>query len=258
MKSGHSRHGVSKSRWLFWGKKGSNQRARMYFENAEALEPTFRDRVLPAGTEFIAVGWGQDEADKSVFLEVKVAGVPVQAKLYYLDSWVGKVREKRLGEFERWVRLDLCQIVESPDEKLVDVPGPSASSSLPPRPVRAPVVQPMAPTSPPRLRVLAVSVEPVRVVPGGEISLVVTYSVDGVAPGATLAVTERRTIVRDGGTLTSVEQVVHRPAGVHQSRQPIRIPATLAAGIYELRAAVRAAGIAGEGSAVFEVTNDAR
>jgi hypothetical protein len=262
VKRGQDRHGVSKSRWLWWDQKGGNHRARLYFENADALEPRFRNRVLPAGTEFTVIGWAEDKRGGNVFLEVEVAGLPVRARLFYWDDWVGKVGKSRLDDFERWVRFKVFQILETPDEEIIDVSSGVAGSPVPvpvPAPATAaPVAKPAAPAGPPGLRILAVSVEPVRVVPGAEVFLVVTYGVDGVPPGATLEVTERRSIVQDGRMLTTVEEVVRRPAGVHQSKQPIRLPAGLSTGVYELRATVRAGTLVGEGSAMFEVTSNAR
>jgi len=258
VKGGQDRHGVSKSRWLFWDKHGGNHRARLYIENADALVPRFGRQIVPAGTELRAIGWGEVKPGGSVFLEVEVADLPVKAKLFYWDDWIGKVTEKRLDQFERWVRFEVFQILETPDEKIVDVPRSGGRSSGAATAVPPPVPRPDVTKGSMGLRVLAASVEPVRVAPGDQVRLVITYAVDGVAAGITLAVTERRTILQRGVPLTTVEEVVRRPAGVHQSRQPMQIPAGLAAGVYELQVTVRAPGVLGEGSAVFEVTNGAR
>ncbi len=87
--------------------------------------------------------------------------------------------------------------------------------------------------------------------------MVVVYSVDGLSLGSTATVIERRTIHRDGGEVASFEASIARDAGVHTSSQPVRLPAAIAPGVYELRVTIAAAGVEALGSAIFEVKSDA-
>ena len=103
------------------------------------------------------------------------------------------------------------------------------------------------------LRVLSASVEPVRAEPGQEVQLVVVYTIDGVPPGAEIEVIESRAVLEDGRHLNTVRAVVRRPSGVHESRQSLRLPQSLAAGVYELAVEVRAGETRSEGTAIFEV-----
>lgn len=255
-KGSPDRQGSVNSRWLWWGEEHSNHRARFVFEHAGDLPRQFHKGVIPPGTEFTALGWREERPGGSLFLEVQVAGTPVTGKLYYLDDWVGKVGVGRVDDFERWVRFEVFEILDTPDEALVDVVREAAVA---PAPAVAHTVADQTPqradATPLACRVLAVSVEPTRVAPGDEVQLVVVYGVEGVPPGLSLEVTERRTIVKNGERLNTVEELVHRNAGVHRSSQSMRLPGGLAAGVYELEVTILSLDTESQGSAVFEVTH---
>jgi hypothetical protein len=262
LKGGVDKDGTAKSRWLFWDSKGGNHRARFHFTNAGALRSRFRKGVIPAGTEFECLEWGEDKGD--LYLEVVVAGTPARARLFFSDDWAPRVGIKRVDDFERWVRFQVFELLETPDEALVDVPGVASAPAGGGRPRapaedRGPVLTGPARPVPgsPSVRVLAASVEPVRAEPGSEVQMIVVYGVEGVPTGMALAVTESRSILRGEEILTSVEQEVHRSVGVHRSSQPITIPAGIAEGVYELRVVVRSMSSSGQTSAMFEVSNDA-
>jgi len=256
--------GPTKSEWLWWDERGGNHRARLFFENAGALSSRYRGGWLPPGTDFEAIGWGEDRPGGSAYLEVAVSGLPVRAKLYFYDDWVGQVGVGRLEAFERWVRFDLFEILETPDEALVDVAVPATASApapAAPAPV-APATRSPTPSSgplrAPTLRLLAVSVEPARAAPSDEIRLVATYGVEGLSPGENAEVEERREISRAGEVLTSLTAFVARAAGIHQSSQPLTLPADAAPGVYELSLTLRTRGVEAQGKALFEVGDRAR
>lgn len=251
LKKGESRDGWSKSRWLFWSPEGGNSRARLWFSDGDAVRRRFGGGLLPTGTELVARGWSVEKND--LFLELELAALPVRVKVFYWDDWVGRVSGGRIDDFERWARFDLFELLSSPAEELIEV-APAPQSPEP--------ASPSVSRDAPRrgsgqgiavLRVLSASVEPVRAEPGQEVQLVVVYTIDGVPPGAEIEVIESRAVLEDGRRLNTDRAVVRRPSGVHESRQSLRLPQSLAAGVYELAAEVRAGETRSEGTAIFEV-----
>lgn len=146
----------------------------------------------------------------------------------------------------------------------MDVPASTpAAIPVPTPPSRAPSDKPAGPPLPvassvgpdasPAFRVLGVAVEPARIAPGGEIAMVVTYSISNTAASSAVAVLERRTIAQQGKTLKTLEATVSRLPGTYESRQTLRIPADLAAGVYDLRVTVEVGGRTAQGSTIFQV-----
>ena len=248
---------------MFWSPEGGNSRVRVLVSDGDAVHRRYLNGTLPAGTSFVAVGWAEDKPGGNVHLELEITidGTPVRVRVYYYDDWVGRVSAKRLDEFELWARLDLFNITSTPDEQLVaaqpdggQTTPAGVAPTVPPPP--AAHGEPISATR--DLRVMAASVEPARIAPGSEINLIVVYEVEGIPPGSTVTVTERRTILHRGQTLTSTETSVTRGSGVHESSLPMGVPGTLAAGVYELQVTVEMAGLARSGSAMFEVTAGGR
>ena len=190
LKKGKNKEGWTKTAWLFWDEDGGNQRARVWFTEAEALRQAQGHNFIPVGSEFIATGWRVEDSGNSVILELELAGTSSRVKVYFWDSWVGRVGLPRLHDFEQWARFDLFELTSVPTERLVDV---GASVSPPsPAPASGPAheIRPMAATAP-RIDVLATAVEPSSVAPGGEIHLVVIYTLQGLPEGGEVEVEER-------------------------------------------------------------------
>jgi hypothetical protein len=209
--------------------------------------------VVRAGTVFVADGWTFEDPKgrDGLQLELRFEGIDARARLNFGGTFGKDFDADDLGEIERWVRLDIFD-VSAADERLDDVAAPVSGAGAPPQP--APPVVPAPPAGPVQAAVLGVATEPLKVAPGGSLALVVTYEVRGVAAGRTVEVTERRTLLRDGAELTTLEAVVARAAGVHRSTQPLVVPAGLAPGLLEVRATVTAGGPESSGRTLFEVT----
>jgi hypothetical protein len=250
--------GWSKSEWLWYGgKKGGNERVLVLFTNSAAIHARYPGGTLPPGVDLVGVGWATEKPDGAgdLYLELEHPGVGARARVYYYADWVGRVPLSRLAEFERWARLELFEMLSTPEESLeaVAAPPPIAvpSTARGGASQGSPVAQ--APGAL-ELRVLAASVEPARVLAGAEVGLQVVYSVAGLASGGEADVSEQRVVRRDGAMLTTLEARARRAAGVHQSTQKLRLPGDLAPGVYELEARVASGGREATGSAVFQVT----
>ncbi len=250
--------GWSKSEWLWYGgKKGGNERVLVLFTNSNAIHSRYPGGTVPPGVDLAGVGWATEKANGGgdLYLELQHPELGARARVYYYADWVGRVPLSRLAEFERWARLELLEILSTPEESLDGVAAP-LPVAVPPATrggasQGAPVAQA---TGILELRVLAASVEPARVLAGAEVGLQVVYSVAGLAPGAEAEVSEQRMVRRDGATLTTLQARARRAAGVHQSTQKLRLPGDLSPGVYELEARVESGGKEAAGSAVFQVT----
>lgn len=245
--------GWSRSEWLWYGgKKGGNERVLVTFTNAAAIHGRYPGGTLPPGVELVGVGWATEKPDGKgdLFLELEHQGVGARARVYYYADWVGRVPVSRLGEFERWARLELLDIVATPEESLDEVApaAPVAASAAAP-----PSVAP-SPPGPAEVRVLAASVEPARAPPGAEVALRIVYSVAGPPPGAEAAVVEQRVVKRGGSVLTTLRAETRRAAGIHESTQKLRLPPDVAPGVYEVEARVACGGREAAAAAVFQVT----
>jgi len=249
--------GWSRSEWLWYGgKKGGNERVLVTFTNAPAIHARYPGGTLPPGVELTGVGWATEKPDGKgdLFLELEHPGVGARARVYYYADWVGRVPASRLGEFERWARLELLDIVSTPEESLDEIAAPPPVA-LPPATrsgasLGPPVVQVPGTLE---LRVLAASVEPARAPPGTEIVVRIVYSVAGPPPGTETAVVEQRVVKRGGSVLTTLRAEARRAAGVHESNQKLRLPADVAPGVYEVEAHVGFGGREATGGAVFQV-----
>lgn len=245
--------GWTRSEWLWYGgKRGGNERVLVTITNAAAIHARYPGGTLPPGVELVGVGWATEKPDGKgdLYLELEHPGVGARVRVYYYADWVGRVSVSRLGEFERWARLELLDVVSTPEESLDEAaPGapPSGIAAAPPS------VASSAP-GPAEVRVLAASVEPARAPPGTEIALRIVYSVAGPPPGAEAAVVEQRVVRRGGSVLTTLRAEARRAAGVHESTQKLRLPPDLGPGVYEVEARVALEGREATGEAVFQVT----
>ena len=231
---------------------------RISVSDLAALRPILRAGSIPPGTTFIAEGWRLEDPKRGTgpVLELRFADLPVRARISFVVGLRKKLPLDKLGIVDLWLRLSAFQL-SAVDEQLVDVPrtaeaGPGDTRARGREPVLADSPA-SAPASDPSLGILGVAVDPSRVAPGSEVRLIITYDVGGPPPGGTFDVVERRTILQDGETLTTLEATVARGSGTHKASQPLRLPATLAPGIYELRASVLMPGITSAGSALFQV-----
>jgi len=214
------------------------------------------------GTAFIAEGWDYENPEKQsgLVLNLRFARLPARARMVFVGKRGGKLNRTAIENAERWARIELFEL-KAADEALVDVPisAAVAPASQVPRspppgvPERSP---PLSESATVELRVLGVAAEPLRVTPGGEMALVVTYSVSGVPAAQAVEVLERRRILHGGELLTTLEARISRQPGTHESRQPLQIPVGLAAGVYEVRATVEGPGATADGSAIFQVIAD--
>ncbi len=245
--------GWTRSEWLWYGgKRGGNERVLVLFTNAAALHARYPGGTIPPGVDLVGVGWATEKPDGKgdLYLELQHPDLGARARIYYYADWVGRVPVSRLGEFERWARLELLDIVQTPEESLDEVAlaaPPVAPATVPPS------VAPSAP-GPAEVRVLAASVEPARAPPGTEIVVRIVYSVAGPPPGTETAVVEQRVVKRGGSVLTTLRAEARRAAGVHESNQKLRLPADVAPGVYEVEAHVAVEGRAAAAAAVFQVT----
>lgn len=249
VKKGADKKGWVKSRVMYWDRTSANHRLRFYFSDGDAIHREFVNGYIPVGTEFTAAGWRVAKRGGELFLELEQVDTGAQVKVYFSDDWSGRVGAKRVPDFERWARLNLFEL-SAADEVLTDVAPRAPAPSRRAAPAPAPAVSGRASVG---LRVLGVAVEPLRIAPGGEIDLVVTYSVEGPGAARDVEILERRVLVTEGRQLTSLESTVRRRSGTFESRQPLRVPADQAEGIYELRVTVEGQGVAAEGSAIFQV-----
>jgi hypothetical protein len=250
--------GWSRSEWLWYGgKKGGNERVLVLFTKSAALHSRYPGGTVPPGVDLVGVGWATEKPNGGgdLYLELQHPVIGARARVYYHADWVGRVSLSRLPEFERWARLELCEILSTPEESLdgVAAPPPAATPSAagggaPHGALLAPAPGALG------LQVLAASVEPARVPPGTEVGLRIVYSVAGLVPGSEAEVSEQRVVRRNAAVLTTLRSVARRAAGVHQSTQRLRLPGDLAPGVYELEARVESGGKEATGSAVFEVT----
>lgn len=250
VKKGTDGDGWSRSEWLWYSaKKSGNERVLVLVKGADALRERYGGRTLPIGVELVAAGWATDDEDGggNLYLELAHPEIGVRARVYYYASWVGRVSVSRLPEFERWARLELFEIVSSPEEQLVDVPA-SPPVAAPPA-----ALPPIEASGAVDLRVLAASVEPARLPPGSEAGFRIVYSISGLAPGSETIVSEERVVTRDGTILTTLRAEARRAAGVHQSTQKLRLPSDLAPGVYELQGRVSAEGRTATGTTMFQV-----
>lgn len=245
--------GWSRSEWLWYGgKKGGNERVLVTFTNASGIHARYPGGTLPPGVELVGVGWATEkpEGKGDLFLELEHPDIGARARVYYYADWVGRVPASRLAEFERWARLELFDIVATPEESL-DEAAPAAP--LTGTAAAPPSVAPSTP-GPVEVRVLAASVEPARAPPGAEVALRIVYAVAGPAPGAEAAVVEQRVVRRGGSVLTTLRAEARRAAGIHESTQKLRLPGDVAPGVYEVEARVACGGREATAAAVFQVT----
>jgi len=243
-----------KSGWA-WSKviyrtpEGGNDRVRVWLTEWDRIRARYLGGTLPAGSEFVAVGWGTEKpkGKGTLFLELEHVELEARARVFYGKDWVGKVEVKELAEFERWARLSMFEIVETPGEQLVEVEVATSTAS--------PRTEAAAPdhTGAVELRILGAATEPLSVAPGRTVVLSVTYEVSGLPSGSTVEVLEQRTIVRDGRVLTTLEASVRRGPGTHRSTQSLTVPASVEPGVLELRASIHAAGAESSGRTLFQV-----
>lgn len=103
------------------------------------------------------------------------------------------------------------------------------------------------------VRMLSASVQPARVAAGGEVQLVLTYQVDGVAGPSMAKILERRIITKGGVGIADLHSDVPRPSGTFTSQQAMRVPASASPGVYSLRAEVSLGNVNSFVEALFEV-----
>ena len=106
----------------------------------------------------------------------------------------------------------------------------------------------------PAAEILVVSVQPPSIRAGGEVQLVVNYTISGLPEGARFEVTERRTLQHEGRPLTSSDAPTARSNGTYTSALAAKIPASAPPGIYRLEVEVGLPGAeSAAGGALFEV-----
>jgi tetratricopeptide (TPR) repeat protein len=87
-----------------------------------------------------------------------------------------------------------------------------------------------------------VKVEPIQVVPGLSVNVVLEYTVDGLGPGEDHPVQEERRVQLLGKVLGQFTEVFRRGPGTYRSTRPIHIPLTAGPGEYTIVGSVKAFG----------------
>jgi hypothetical protein len=239
---------------------------RLRVREIEPLRNNIASGFLLAGTRFVAQGFEfRDENDEQgVYLDLRTANGDVPAEIVFFGR-AGKPDLQAVEPIEQFLRLEVLD-VRPPRERLVATTGSSGRTARPagaapftlaPPPVAAPAPQP-APAEPavfrPQLEILAVSVQPVSVAPGGSLQLIASYTVGGLPPGAAFEVLERRTLLAGESRLTTDEAPVPRSNGTFTSTQSARIPPAARPGVYRLDVELRIPGAEPvQASALFEV-----
>lgn len=254
IKKGADRDGWSDSPWMCNYDSATDNTAAFCFKfkvtNRKGLLPFMDGKTLRTGMRFVARGWNAKKTNglKGVTLDLDCVDVPAQAQFTFTRrgsfNKVGTV--ERLGFIERYMRFEAFE-VRPAGERIESVATPIAAAPPAPRPTPVPVLVR------PELRLMAASVEPARVVAGEEVQLIAIYSIEGLPAGAVTIVNEWRTIRQGQRTLTTTDASVSHGPGIHQSSQPLRVPASLAPGIYELLVTIELQGAVKEATAVFEV-----
>lgn len=239
----------------------------MEVSDRDAVAPLLSGSSIPAGTEFIAEGWflQRPEKQEGPYLQLRFARMPqVKARFWFLlrGSFRGAAGFpiKHFEPVERYLRIEAFKL-EAADERLTPVastaPGAGGnqvieSPSPTSRPAALPVASSAAPFKP-SVRVLAIACQPARLGPGDEVDLVMTYVIDGIPPGNSFEVVERREILRDGTVVGSFETPLGRLAGTFASTQRVKIPESAAAGLYTARGSATMAGVTSSAEALLEV-----
>ncbi len=111
VKKGRANDGWTNCGILYWG-DGGNKRVRVRVSDADAVRRRFSGGTIPIGTDFVASGWEVEEDGGTLFLEIELQGLPVRrAKVYFGDSWVGRVGVNRITDFERWARFEFMEVL---------------------------------------------------------------------------------------------------------------------------------------------------
>lgn len=256
LKKRSDKDGWTKGPWV-WIEQPKTK-YRLFVRERSAVEHLLVDGDIPPGTALTAEGWRLESPERGhgLVMDLRFADVPAELRFEFYGAWTRLLSVERLGEMERLMRFTILEILSAPDEQLVEVdiggPGREGRGSPPSRPTPSHPTAAAA-SSRPELRMVAVGVEPLQAAPGEEISLVLTFAVDGAPPGSGLEVVERREILSGDTRLTVLEERLQRGNGTFTSRQPVQMPAGLAPGVYTLRASVSAAGQRADGSALFQV-----
>ncbi|MCP4896764.1 MAG: hypothetical protein GY906_07270 [bacterium] len=261
------RKGVVNSQWMVWLRPGVTNpnappaaKGRFVFSSGDSLLRKYGSGAIPEATLFEVVGWNEEKRGGPIYLEVQLPGLPAGGRLYFYTPkpppFNRKLKLKHLADCERWARFEVFEIVEAPDEQLVEVGTPTEQQ--PPSPGLPAAVHPPTPVVAtqvfdPAVTLHAVAVQPAQVVPGGEVLLVLTYQISGVPPNSQFEVTERRRLTFDGRELTSFDEQVARGAGSFTSKLPVRLPTDAAMGFYGVEASVELAGVIASGTAFFQV-----
>jgi len=227
---------------------------RLRVSDADALRARWSSDEVPAGAVLVVEGWRADRwgAFGGFDLDMRFRDLPVRARFEFLAGRGFSLKPDRLVQLERYVRIDACQ-VSFPSEALPARPA-AAAPEAPAAAVGS--GSSTAPAYVPALRLLAASVQPARIGPGDEIALVVNYALEGLPPGAGFEVQETRELLSGDRSLTTLEDRVTRAAGTYTSSQRMRVPESLAAGLYRFRVRVRVAGLEAGGEAVFVVERE--
>ncbi len=255
IKKGKDRDGWSKSPWMCETGAGSKKESfcfRFKVSDRQALLPLIDGKTLRVGARFVADGWTLENpgAIKGLSLDLRFVDVPVKARFVFFRpggmgaTGIGPV--ERVMNIERYMRFDAFE-VRPPDERIEPVAAPIVVAPPAPGPLTTPV------QVRPELRLMAASVEPARVAAGETVRLIAIYAVEGLPADAVVNVREWRTIRQGERTLTTTDASVQQGPGIHQSSQPLQVPAILTPGVYELLVTIELQGSVKEATAVFEV-----
>lgn len=258
IKKGTNKEGWSRSP-IMLSSGGNEKPFNFLFEvsNRDALAGILRDGRVPAGTDFVAAGWNLVDPAKQrgLYLELRFANAPVTARWWFIGR--GHVSGdsfplERLEQVERYLRIDAFALAAANDQ-LVAVPADRAVGSAAGQPAAAAPPAAAATVYKPRLRMVAVAAQPAQLEAGSEVDLVLSYVVDGIPPGASFEVVERREIALAGTVVAAFDQALSRVADTYNSAQRVRLPALAAKGLYTVRGRVTMGGVVAEATGLLEV-----
>jgi len=229
----------------------------MEVSDRDALAPLLSGNAIQPGTRFIAEGWflSQPEKPAGPYLQLRFEAMPqVKARFWFLPRGsFGGADSFPIAQFEpveRYLRIEAFKL-EAADERLTEV----AAVTVPAAPAAVQAPAPAVASTPfkPSVRMLAVSSQPAQVRAGDEMEIVLTYVVEGIPPGTSFEVVERREILRGEAVTGTFDKPLGREAGTFTSKQRVRIPASAPAALYHVHGTVTMVGISSSSTALLEV-----
>jgi hypothetical protein len=237
IKKDRDKAGWSKSDWLrapvLPGEKAI--RIRLWVSDRDALAREGylrRNTEVRPGTAFIATGWrfADPSKKKGIVFDLRFEALPVKARM----EFKGADQLEDLEDAEQLARIELFQLHEGSQQSASSSESPSSRSAGP------------------TITVVSAAVEPKLVRRGGEVELLITYTVGGGSQAA-VQVSETRELRKGESNIGTFSDTKTRVPGTYTSSRKIQVTPTTPAGSYTFRALVSIAGTSSEASTSFEV-----